>query len=72
MTVGELNLIKELDPKNPNFNVMSSILSLFENESIFSAIEILEGFSYEVDLWIRESIENKPLKSLKATFYDTK
>lgn len=44
------------------------ILKMFEDEKLKTSLDILEGMSDEIDLFIREENQKRPLKDLKATF----
>lgn len=66
--MADLELVKQLDPKNKNYKVSKKLLDIFQFEKLTDAFTMLDGFGPVVDSFIREEMTKKPLKDLKATF----
>lgn len=66
--VKDLDLISKLDPKNSNYEVFKEAITMFENENLLDAVEVIDGMANAIGSFVREETTTRSLDSLKATF----
>lgn len=64
----DIGLIELLDDKNEDFKKYKFALELFENESVFDSLDLIEGMSNAIQSFKREEDSKRPLKELKTDF----
>jgi len=66
----ELKLTEKLDPKSPQFEDIKTMVELFNDESIFTARELVEGMQNEIETNITDELKARKLDSLKTNWFD--
>jgi hypothetical protein len=66
----ELNLKDKLDPKLPQYEEFVKLLDLFNDETVFSARELIEGMNMEIQTMINNELKERKLDSLKTNFLE--
>lgn len=66
----ELDLVSKLDPKDPKYEKIKTLISLFDDKSIFDAKDLLEGMGNEIRLWCQEWTRSKTLNDLPKRWID--
>lgn len=69
-TLASLKLEKMLDLKSEDAKRYKFILEMFQDETIFDSIELIEGMQGAIDSFLREENTKRPLKDLKTEFLD--
>lgn len=70
MKVDSLKLIGKLDPKNEKHDQYHKMLKMFGDETIFDALDLIDGMGNAIDSFINEENHTRPLSSLKETLLD--
>lgn len=68
--VGELDLTKILNPKDEKYNEFKTMIELFDNQDLFTAKELIEGMKGEIDMWVKDELDNRKLSDLKLKWLD--
>lgn len=64
----DLELEKKLDPNSPQYQDYVKILAIFEDESVFSSRELIEGMKGEIEAMINNELKERKLDTLKTNF----
>jgi hypothetical protein len=67
-TIADLKMIEKLDVNNPEYERYKKALSLFEDDKLTDALEVIEGMGGVIDSFIKEEMTQRKLDSLRATF----
>lgn len=70
LTFKDLQIIGGLDEKGEKFDKYRSLLSLFDDMSVFDAKDYLEGMRNEIDTWVNDELKEKPMSELKVKWID--
>jgi len=66
----ELNLTSKLDSKSPQFEEIKKMIELFNDESVFTARELVEGMVGEVESNVTNELKSRPLSTLKTNWLE--
>jgi hypothetical protein len=66
----ELKLHEKLDKKSPMYKQFVDMLSLFSDENVFTARELVEGMKNEVQMFIDTEMKERKLDTLKTNFLE--
>ena len=66
----ELKLTEKLDSKSPQFEDIKTMVELFNDESIFTARELVEGMQNEIETNVTDELKARKLDSLKTNWFD--
>lgn len=64
----DLKLVEKLDPASPKHADYVKLLALFENETVFTARELIEGMKMEIEMMISNEMKERKLDTLKTNF----
>jgi hypothetical protein len=67
----ELNLVSKLDPKSPQYDEFVKLLNLLNEETVYSARELIEGMSQEIDTNVNNELKSRKLDTLKMNWYES-
>lgn len=68
--MSELKIIDSLSEKDPKYEEMKKMISLFDDFTVFDAKDQFEGMKNEITLFQTEEMKSRPLSSLKCTWID--
>ncbi len=66
----ELNLPAKLDKKSKQFPQYAKLLSLFDDQNVFEARELIEGMKNEVNMFVDNEMKERKLDTLKTNFLE--
>lgn len=66
----DLQLHSKLDKNAPNYKQYIDLLSVFANENIFTARELIEGMKNEIQMFVDNEMKQRKLDTLKTNFLE--
>ena len=68
--VSSLDLVSKLNTEEKKHDYFKRLIEMFENESIASALAVIDEMPTAIDSFAREDNSKRPLSSLKSDFLD--
>ena len=68
--MSEIDIFTNLDPKDPQYEGLSTMLHLFDDMTIFDTRDFLEGVRNEINLFLSEENKNRKLSDLCPQWLD--
>jgi len=68
--MSEIDIFTNLDPKDPQYEGLSTMLHLFDDMTIFDTRDFLEGVRNEINLFLSEENKNRKLSDLRPQWLD--
>lgn len=69
-TFKDLAMEDKLNPKDPQYSNIKSLLDLFADMTVFDAKDLIEGMRNEINLFINEENKTRTLDQLKVKWID--
>lgn len=66
----ELQLHHKLDKKATNYKEFMELLSMFNDEDVFTSRELIEGMKNEIEMMVTNELKERKLETLKTNFLD--
>lgn len=66
--VKDLDLLSKIDAKADRADKYKKVLELFQDETVSTTTQLLEGFGNAIDSFVKEELTKRPFDSLKTDF----
>lgn len=68
--VKSLNLVEMLNTKDDRYDIFKGLIEMFSDETIFNALDMIEGMPKHIDTYITEEMTKRELVTLPVKFYE--